>query len=69
MMPLNYILRKCTVGYKLNKSQEKIHPLMCMEGIELFVKNGKEKETLIQTVRIYSQGIGMEFGREKFAML
>ena len=26
-------------------------------------------ETLIQTVRIYSQDIGMEFGIEKFAVL
>ena len=24
MMPLNHILRKCTTGYKRNKSQEKI---------------------------------------------
>ena len=23
MMPLNYILRKCTAGYKLSRSQEK----------------------------------------------
>ena len=28
MMPLNHILRKCTVGYKLRKSQEKINHLM-----------------------------------------
>ena len=32
-------------------------------------KNEKEQETLIQTVRIYSQNIGMEFGIEKFTML
>ena len=27
MMPLNHILRKCTAGYKLNKSQEMINHL------------------------------------------
>ena len=32
-------------------------------------KNGKELETLIHAVRIYSQDIGMEFGIEKCAML
>ena len=32
-------------------------------------KNKKEQETLIHTVRIYSQDIGMEFGIEKCAML
>ena len=37
---------------------------MYMDGIKLFVKNKKELETLIQTVRIYSQDIGMGFGTE-----
>ena len=32
-------------------------------------KNEKKLETLIQAVRIYSQNIGMEYGREKCAML
>ena len=35
----------------------------------LFAKNEKELETLIHAVRIYSQDIGMEFGKEKCAML
>ena len=38
-------------------------------GIKLFAKKEKELETLIHTVRIYSQDIGMEFGIEKCAML
>ena len=66
MMPLNHILRKCSAGYKLSKSQEKINP---MDDIKLFVKNEKEFGTLIQTVRVYSQDIGIEFGIEKWAML
>ena len=32
-------------------------------------KNEKELETLIPTIRIYSQDIGMEFGIEKCALL
>ena len=40
-----------------------------MDDIKLFAKNEKELETLIQTVRIYSQDIGMKFGSEKCAML
>ena len=67
MMSLNDILRKCTARYKLPKLQEKINPLMYMDDIKLFVKNQKELETLIHTVRIYSQGIGMEFGIETCA--
>ena len=42
MMPFNRILRKCTVGYKFTKSQEKINHLMYMDDIKLFVKNEKE---------------------------
>ena len=41
MMPLNHILRKCTDGYKLHKSQEKINHLMHMDDINLFAKNEK----------------------------
>ena len=39
-----------------------------MDDIKLFAKNEKELETLINTVRIYSRDIGMEFGIEKCAM-
>ena len=41
MMPLNHILRKCTAGYKLNRSQEKVNHLMNMGDIKLFAKNEK----------------------------
>ena len=40
-----------------------------MDDIKLFAKNEKELETLIHTVRIYSQDIGTEFGIEKCVML
>ena len=56
-------------GYKLSRSQEKINHLMYMDDIKLFAKNEKELETLINTVRIYSQDIGMEFGIKKCALL
>ena len=69
MMPLNHILRKCTAGYKLSRSQEKVNHLMYMDDFKLFAKNEKELESLIHRVRIYSRDIGMEFGIEKCAML
>ena len=65
MMPLNYISRKCTTGYKLSRLQEKINHLKYMDDIKLFAKNEKELETLIHAVRIYSQYIGMEYGIKK----
>ena len=69
IMPLNHILRKCTTGYKLSRSKEKVNQLLYMDDIKLFTKNEKELETLIHTIRIYSQDIGMEFGNEKCALL
>ena len=69
MMQQNTKVRKCTGGYKLNKSKEKINQLMYRANIKLFAKNEKDFETLIHAVRIYMQEIGMEFRIEKCAML
>ena len=69
MMPLNHKLRKCTDGFKLIISQEKINHLMYMDDVKLFAKNEKELETVMHAVKIYSQDIGMESGIEKCAML
>ena len=42
---------------------------MYMDDIKLFAKNEKEMETLIHTVRIYSQDIRIEFGTENVPCL
>ena len=42
---------------------------MYLDDIKLFAKNEKEQETLIHTIRIYSQDIEMEFGIEKCTLL
>ena len=42
MMPLNRILRKCTAGYKLSRSQEKVNHLMYMDDIKLVEKKMKK---------------------------
>ena len=41
MMPLNHILRKCTAGYKLSRSQKKINHLMYTDDIKILAKNEK----------------------------
>ena len=48
MMPINYILRKCTWGYKLIESQENIIHLTYMNNIKLFTKI---LETLLKSIR------------------
>ena len=44
---LNYILKKCTGGYKFTKPQEKINPHKYMNDIKPFAKNEKQLKTLI----------------------
>ena len=41
---------------------------MYIDDIKILAKNEKDLETLTQTVRIFSQDIGIEFGIEKYAM-
>ena len=69
MIPLNNIIRKCTTGYKLSRSQENFNHQMYMDNTKQLAKNEKELENIMNAVRIYSQDIGMEFGTEKCAML
>ena len=62
MVPLNYIHRKCTGGNKFTKSQENINPYFIYINIKLFETNEKVVESLLETIRTYSQDKGMEFG-------
>ena len=47
----------------------KINHLLFMDDLKLYSRNQKELDSLVQTIRIFSKGIGMEFGIEKCAML
>ena len=69
MMLLSYILREMPRHIQTLNRKKKINHLMYMDDIKLFAKNEKELGTLIQTVRIYSLDIGMDFGIEKYAFL
>ena len=40
-----------------------------MDDLKLFAKNEKEIDSLVQTVRIFSDGIGITFGLEKCAAM
>ena len=63
------LLSKSTVDNKLSKSQEKITQIIYMDDIKLLAKNENKLETLIQTIRIYSQDIWMEDSRENVQCL
>ena len=58
------ILRKAKVAYEFSESKEKI-----MDDLKLYIQSEKGLDSLVQTVRVFSEDIGMEFGIEKYAML
>ena len=69
MIPLSLILRKAKAAYEFSESKEKINDLLFMDDLKLYSRSEKGLDSLVQTVRVFSENIGMEFGIEKCAML
>ena len=69
MIPLTKILRKHRTGYIVKGEGIKINHLLFMDDLKLYGKNTKEIESLIQTVRKFSEDIKMEFGIDKCAIM
>ena len=63
------ILRKSESAYQFSSNKEKINHLLLMDDLNLYAKNEKGLESLVQTVWIFSDDIGMEFGIDKCAAL
>ena len=69
LIPLSLILRKAKAVYDFSESKEKINHLLFMDDLKWYSRSEKGLDSLVQTVRIFSKDIGMEFGIEKCAML
>ena len=69
LTPLGLILRKAKVAYKFSESKEKINHFLFMDDLKLYSRSEKGLDSLVQTVRVFSEDIGMEFGIQKRAML
>ena len=69
MIPLTLMLRKTKIFYQLKKGGEKINHLLFMDDLKLFAKNEEQIDSLVNSVRIFSDGIKMEFGLSKCAVL
>ena len=68
-IPLSLILRKAEAAYEFLESKEKINHLLFMNDLKLYSQREKGLDSLVQTVRIFSEDVRMEFGIEKCAML
>ena len=69
LIPLNLILRKAKVACEFSESKEKINHLLFMDDLKLYSRSEKGLNSLVQTVHVFSEDIGMEFSIEKCAML
>ena len=69
LIPLSLILRKAKAAYEFSGSKEKINHFLFMDDLKLYSRNEKGLDSLVQTIRVLSEDIGMEFGIEKCAML
>ena len=68
LIPLTIMLRKVKSGYMV-KNKSKVNHLLYMDDLKIYAKNRMELESLMNTVRIFSDDIGMEFGLQKCAIL
>ena len=57
------------VNVKFSSNTGMIYHLLFMDDLKLYANNEKGLDTLVQTVRISSDDIGMEFGIDKCATL
>ena len=68
LIPLTLILHKSESAYQFSSTKGKINHLF-MDDLKLYVKNEKGLDSFVQTVRFFSDDIGMEFGIEKCATI
>ena len=65
MVPLSLVLKKVSACYKWGKKEYKLNNLLFMDELKLYAKNGEQANTLVRTVCVFSNDIGMEFGLRK----
>ena len=63
MVPLTKILQNVKAGYTLGDG--KINHLFFMDDLKVYGKNKAEIESLVSTLQLISQDIGIEFGIKK----
>ena len=62
MIPLSLVLRKCEAGYTY-ANKKKVNHLLFMDDLKLYARSEFQLNSLIQSVRIFSNDISMKFGK------
>ena len=69
LIPLSLILRKTKVAYVFSESKEKTNHLLFMDDLNWYSQSENGLDSAVQTVCVFNEDIGMEFGTEKCTML
>ena len=69
IIPLTLVLRQTKISHELEKGGKKINHLLFMDDLKLFAKNEDQIDSLVNTVKIFSEDIKMEFGLPKCGVL
>ena len=69
MVPLTWLLRRAKAGYEWGNKGFKLNHLLFMDDLKLFDKSKNQIDSLVQTVHIFSEDIGMQFGIKKCGVL
>ena len=69
LIPLSLILSKAKAEYEFSENKEKINHLLFLDDLKLYSRSEKGLDSLVQTVSVFGEDIGMEFGIGKSAML
>ena len=67
LIPLSIILNETNLGYVASRNQ-KLNYLFFKEDLKIYAKSERKLDWLIQTVKIFSNDIGMVFGLDKCAV-
>ena len=69
MIPLTLMLKKTNIFYEVRKKGKRINHLLLIDDLKLFAKNVYQIDSSVNTVRIFSEDIKMEFGLSKCGVL
>ena len=69
LIPLTEQLNRLNTGYEDHTTKTKISHLLYMDDLKLIAKSEEELQKQIQTVKIFSDDIDIEFGLEKCAKI
>lgn len=68
MFPLTCLLHETSAGNQLSKEEGKINHLLLMDDVKLHGIDERKIDSVVQTIRIFTNDVGMDFPINKCAV-